>query len=96
MNHSDGAFCSSDVMRRDGLPMFLRSMRDRMPAVEHDRHHVPLPMTRSDIAAFLGLSLESVSRAAAKLERLGIVKFESRHVATIVDSGRLVTLAAAV
>ncbi len=87
------------LKRRDAvgrLAMFLMMMHERMPEVEHDGHDIPLPMTRSDIAAFVGLSLESVSRAGAKLERQGIIKFKSRHVATIVDSGRLAMLAAAV
>jgi len=57
---------------------------------------VPLPMSRSDIANFLGLSLESVSRASAELERRGIVKFESRHVARILNPARLAKLSAAV
>ena len=46
-------------------------------------------MSRSDIADFLGLSLESVSRAAADLERQGVVKFENRHLARILDPRRL-------
>ena len=53
-------------------------------------------MSRSDIANYLGLSLESVSRAAAELERRGIVKFESRHLARILDPARLARLSAAV
>jgi CRP-like cAMP-binding protein len=42
-------------------------------------------MTRSDIAAFLNLSLESVSRATAELRRKGIVAFEGRNAAHILD-----------
>ena len=57
---------------------------------------VPLPMSRSDIADFVGLSLESVSRATAELERQGLVKFDNRHLARIVDTAGLAKLAAAV
>ena len=53
-------------------------------------------MSRSDIADFLGLSLESVSRAAADLERQGVVKFENRHLARILDPRRLAKIVAAV
>ena len=53
-------------------------------------------MTRSDMAAFLGLSLEAVSRASAELERRGIVAFENRHLARIVDASRFGKIVAAV
>ncbi len=42
-------------------------------------------MSRSDIASYLGLSLESVSRATRALERRGVVCFPDRHVVRIVD-----------
>jgi len=60
------------------------------------RHAVALPMTRSDIAGFLGLSLESVSRAAAELEQRGLVKFENRHRVRIVEADGFARLVAAV
>ena len=41
------------------LAMFIRQLQ-REPGASHD---IELPMTRSDIASYLGLSLESVSRA---------------------------------
>jgi CRP/FNR family transcriptional regulator len=59
-------------------------------------HAVALPMTRSDIAGFLGLSLESVSRAAAELEQRGLVKFENRHRVRIVEADGFARLVAAV
>jgi Mn-dependent DtxR family transcriptional regulator len=53
-------------------------------------------MTRSDIAGFLSLSLESVSRAAAELEQRGLVQFENLHRARIVDPEGFARLVAAV
>jgi len=87
------------INRRDAagrLAMFITLMRENMPRTPEADREVPLPMSRSDIANFLGLSLESVSRASAELERRGIVKFESRHLARILDPARLAKLAAAV
>ena len=87
--------------RRDAagrLAMFIEEMSGK-PVEETAaavREDVTLPMTRSDIAAFLGLSLESVSRASAELERRGMVKFTSRHIVRIVDPPRFSKLVAAV
>ncbi len=39
---------------------------------------VPLPMTREDIAEYLGLSLESVSRAFSRLKALGYIELPRR------------------
>ena len=85
------------IGRRDAagrLAMFLAHMKDRCdPSALED---IALPMTRSDIAGFLGLSLESVSRAAAELERRRLVKFEGRHRARIIDPPRFAKLVASV
>jgi CRP/FNR family transcriptional regulator len=86
------------LARRDAagrLAMFLMLMRDRQDPVK-GRGLVALPMSRTDISNFLGLSLESVSRAAAELERRGLVTFEGRHLARIADESRLAKLAAEV
>jgi len=85
--------------RRDAagrLAMFLVFMTNNMGYTASGSSSVSLPMTRSDIAGFVGLSLESVSRAAAHLEREGLVTFEDRHSARILDLARLTRLAAAV
>lgn len=87
------------ISRRDAvgrLAMFLSLMRAHPPRAGVVDREVALPMSRTDIAAFLGLSLESVSRAAAILERRGIVKFENRELARILDPARLARLANAV
>lgn len=86
------------INRKDAagrLAMFLMSMRQRLQGADKLCPELPLPMNRSDIAAFLGLSLESVSRAAARLERRGILSFEGRHLARILDERRFAKLAEA-
>jgi CRP-like cAMP-binding protein len=87
------------VGRRDAagrLAMFLLMIKTHLqgPAAHADR--IPLPMSRSDIADYLALSLEAVSRASAELERRKLVAFENRNLARILDPKRLATLAAAV
>ena len=78
------------------MAMFLMMMmRQHRLAVGHDCD-VPLPMSRTDIASFLSLTSESVSRAAKGLQRRGLVAFEGRHLARILDLTSLEKLAAAV
>jgi CRP/FNR family transcriptional regulator len=81
--------------RRDAagrLAMFLILMSRHAP----DRaagNVIRLPMSRSDIAAYLGQSLESISRATTRLARQGIVRFERRDAVRVLDPARLEQLA---
>ena len=86
------------INRRDAVGRFASfiAMMANPASAPTEAQEVPLPMARSDIADFLGLSLESVSRSATELERSGVVKFENRHLARIVDGARLAKLVAAV
>jgi CRP/FNR family transcriptional regulator len=83
------------IGRRDAagrLAMLLR-MLEKQSTAPHGPDDVPIPMTRSDIANYLGLSLEAVVRASRQLERQGIVDFVGRHHARIVDRHRFEALA---
>lgn len=51
------------------VAMFLVSWRNRLSRINSFSETVPLPMRRQDIADFLGLKLETVSRTLAKLEQ---------------------------
>ena len=42
-----------------------------------DRHIVHLAMTRQDIADYLGLTIETVSRSLSQLERDGVITLSS-------------------
>jgi len=55
-----------------------------------------VPMTRADIADYLGLSPEAVSRTTSRLVRRGILAFPDRHRVRILNPGELDRLAAAV
>ena len=50
---------------------------------------VELPMTRSDIADFLGLTIETVSRVLTKLKRDGLIAMERPTTIRLLDRDRL-------
>ncbi len=85
------------LTRRDAvgrLAMFLTLL-----ARTHPRPSTPkivdVPMTRIDIADYLGLTPEAVSRATRRLKQHGVITFEHRHQLRILDRKRLDELAAA-
>jgi CRP/FNR family transcriptional regulator, anaerobic regulatory protein len=62
------------------LALFLVGWRDRMARVSTLSEIVPLPMRRRDIADFLGLKLETVSRTLAKLEQKNVIRIVPKGV----------------
>lgn len=84
------------IGRRDAagrLAMLLRLLRRQDPTRGH--RDIAVPMSKSDIANYLGLSLEAVVRATRRLEQQGIVEFVNRHQVRILDHSRFEALAAA-
>jgi CRP/FNR family transcriptional regulator len=84
------------IGRRDAVgrfAMLLQLLRKQDPVPSH--RDIPLPMSKSDIANYLGLSLEAVVRASRRLERQGIVEFVDRHQIRILDQPRFEAIAAA-
>jgi CRP/FNR family nitrogen fixation transcriptional regulator len=65
------------------IATFLLDMDRRLS----DGDHVDLPMSRTDIADHLGLTIETVSRSLTQMERQGLIELPS-HRRTIVLSNR--------
>jgi CRP/FNR family transcriptional regulator len=73
---------------------FLLGWRARLAHIGDDRQTISLPMSRQDIADYLGLTIETVSRTLTRFERekmLVIVKGGVR----LLDSTRAEAMAAA-
>jgi CRP/FNR family transcriptional regulator, anaerobic regulatory protein len=73
---------------------FLVGWRSRMAELSGPSHTVPLPMSRQDIADYLGLTIETVSRTFTKFERDGVIQIVHGGI-RILDPARAEALAAA-
>ncbi|HEX2459547.1 MAG TPA: Crp/Fnr family transcriptional regulator [Vicinamibacterales bacterium] len=86
------------LTRRDAagkVAMFL-SMLERQNPGANPAAAIPVPMSRSDVANYVGLSLEAVSRATSDLVRRRIISTPDRHSVRIVDRARFDRLVQAV
>jgi CRP/FNR family transcriptional regulator len=73
------------VMRRtaaERLAWFLRMLEQRQSA---EQGHIHLPMRRADIASYLGLTPEAVTRGCAELQRNGLITFSGIHQANVAN-----------
>ena len=78
---------------RERLASFLlMQSRQGMPC-GHPRQRFKLPMTRSDIADYLGLTIETVSRTLTRLRAEGLIAILSQSELAIRDSEALAGLA---
>ncbi|MDW8480005.1 MAG: helix-turn-helix domain-containing protein [Xanthomonadales bacterium] len=73
------------------IASFLLSLSRRYGALGFAPDRILLPMSRSDIANYLGLVIETVSRAFARLQGEGVIRVERRRV-EILDPKRLAAL----
>ncbi|WP_426614701.1 helix-turn-helix domain-containing protein [Bradyrhizobium sp. McL0616] len=76
------------------LATFLLGWRERLMLLKGPSNTVPLPMSRRDIADYLGLTIETVSRTFTKLERHGAIEIVHGGI-SLRDCARVEALAAA-
>jgi CRP/FNR family transcriptional regulator len=71
---------------------FLLYLKSRQHIGEVRGAVIHLPMTRTDIADFLGLTIETVSRAFSKLKRDRVISLITLHDLEVIDLKRLRTI----
>ena len=72
------------------LAWFLMDMSERIPAPDR----LDLPMSRQDIADFLGLTIETVSRTMTQLQDEGLIALRGRRWVILSQREALLSLAA--
>ena len=70
------------------IALFLHGIGERYRLIGHSALAFRLPMSREDIARYLGLALETVSRGFTRLQDDGVIGVHGRHV-EILDSAEL-------
>jgi CRP/FNR family transcriptional regulator len=76
----------------DRIALFLHGLGERLRHVGLSPTDIRLPMSREDIASFLGLALETVSRGFGRLQDDRVISVHGRRV-EIIDTEELLRLA---
>ena len=79
------------VGRRDApgrLAMFVSMLARNTRHDDTGQRPIPVPMSRLDIAEYLNLTPEALSRASRRLARNGIISFTDRHTVQITNRAR--------
>jgi CRP/FNR family nitrogen fixation transcriptional regulator len=77
----------AQLLGRGSAPQKLASFL--LSLTETGRDEVELAMTRQDIADYLGLTIETVSRTLAALEREGVIRLLAARRIALVDRAAL-------
>ncbi len=75
------------------LAAFLLALSRRLAEHRLPDNPVPLAMTRTDIADYLGLTVETVSRSFTKLRNSGFIHLSDAHLVEILDRESLEAVA---
>jgi CRP/FNR family transcriptional regulator len=62
---------------------FLLTLQSRWQGSGGPRSEVPIPMSRADIADFLGLTVETVSRTLSRFKSQGLIDLPEPHLAVL-------------
>ena len=74
------------------VALFLHGLGERLRTAGHSATRFRLPMSREDIARYLGLALETVSRGFTRLQDDGVIDVTGRQV-EVCDPARLARMA---
>ncbi len=74
---------------REKIATFIQMLVQRSHVDGTDLPDLALPLTREEIASYLGLTLETVSRQLTQLKKEGVIAFSDRRKFTVTDHAAL-------
>ena len=78
---------------QERLASFLLSLVQRQERLGHDGKAIRLTMTRTDIADFLGLTTETVSRTFTAFRAAGLIELDGTTLVRVLDRAGLTAIA---
>ena len=78
---------------RERLASFLLARSEAGKPCGHDHDHIDLPMSRSDIADYLGLTIETISRTFTRLKNEKMIALPSNTRVDVLNRDDLIDLA---
>lgn len=85
----DQVFVLGHKTAAERIAFFLLHLAERQKVAQTGRGVVDLPMTRTDIADFLGITVETASRAISRLKADGLIRMPSLNRVEIPDFNQL-------
>lgn len=77
-----------DIGSKAKLALFIKTLSQRFKTRGYSDTEFFLPISQRDIASYLGMAEETLSRIFKKLQKLEVVKYE-KHILTILDEEQL-------
>jgi CRP/FNR family transcriptional regulator, anaerobic regulatory protein len=79
---------SADLSANERIAVFLISLSDRIASRGHSSHQFTLVMTRREVASYLRMAAETVSRVLARFQSAGLLQVDRKRV-TILELEKL-------
>jgi CRP/FNR family transcriptional regulator len=83
-----------DIDSKAKLALFIKTLSQRFKYRGFSGSEFFLPISQRDIASYLGMAEETLSRIFKKLQKLEVVKYD-KHILTIIDNNLLTEIAEA-
>lgn len=77
-----------DIGSKAKLALFIKTLSQRFKARGYSEEEFFLPISQRDIASYLGMAEETLSRIFKKLQKLNVVKY-NKHILTILNKSQL-------
>ncbi|PCI34059.1 MAG: Crp/Fnr family transcriptional regulator [Alphaproteobacteria bacterium] len=79
---------------KEKLCSFLLTLQEKSRCLEgQDKNEIKIPMNRSDIADFLGLTVETISRQFTNLHKMNLIELDDAHKVVLTNPEAIAAIA---